>query len=80
MLNSFPNDFFPVPPNPYPWLSVPGYQKKRKKDEKEFTTSVLEKVEILSEQDFEKCELLTIYMWGQLTLKKSPTVILTKIK
>lgn len=54
MSNSLPNDFFPVPPNPYPCLSVPGYQKKRKKDEKEFTTSVLEKVEILSEQDFGK--------------------------
>ena len=28
--------------------------EKRKKNEKEFTTSVLEKVEILSEQDFGK--------------------------
>ena len=29
-------------------------KKREKKDEKEFTTSVLEKVEILSEQDFGK--------------------------
>lgn len=25
--NCFPNDFFPVPPNPYPCLSVPMFKK-----------------------------------------------------